>query len=496
MMIFKRFIASLLPLLLFVTLLPGSVRAALLDVGPVVPELVGSSPPKHGFPLWYRDTSMVPLELCLSTATSPTVPGALMCTLLPGPGFDPALPMSFTGNFPDELFWWTGDARVTGALLTNPSDPRQKISFDASIIMALEGAFPLGVVQAGDQASFARIRILMDTVIPGSYRVIHPYGENTFVITQADIDANGGGNRIVFFTEDIGLAPGGNFNGALQGRLGPFLRWDTGAPINVNGELFVGDPSVDHTVSGSPFGTNFLRVEGPAGSNLDGLGNSFVQTNLFAVSGKLYTATIPTPLKVDKAVYTREPGIAYVSVFGTTRPISNATNPAAPFPANFAQIGTLSSLQASGTGIPTKTMATRNQADGKFFSSTGVFPPPATLPATIRVTNTTDIPPTSVDVPLVDEVTVSQANYRPLTKTLNVAAASSDKIAPPTLQVFMPGMAAPLGTMAAGQLSVTFPVVDSTVNPPKTYQIPPLTVTVRSAAGGEVTVPVVAQDVP
>ena len=141
-------------------------------------------------------------------------------------------------------------------------------------------------------------------------------------------------------------------------------------------------------------------------------------------------------------------------------------------------------------------MATRGQADGKFFSSTGVFPDPGAFPATIRVTNTADVPDSFVNVPLVDEVTVSQASYRPATKTLTVAALSSDKVAPPTLQLFMPGTDLLLGTLSAGQLSVVFPVTDNSVNPPKTYQIPPLTVTIRSAAGGELTVPVVAQDLP
>jgi hypothetical protein len=302
------------------------------------------------------------------------------------------------------------------------------------------------------------------------------------------------GRRVVFFTEDIGLAADGNFSGALQGLIGPFLIWDSGAPITVGTEQFIGDPGVDHTVTGSPFGTNILRVEGPAGANLDGLGNNVIETPLFRVSGKLYPQIIPTPLTVGKAVFGRDAGQAHVSAFATTQPLANVTNTFAPFPGNYLLTGVPSSLRLTGTGIPATTMASKTPTDGKFFTNTVLFADPGTLPATIRVTNTADVPPTAVDVPLVDAVTVNSAFYRPLTKTLTIAAASSDKVASPVLQAFMPGMTAPLGTLVAGQLAVTFPVVDSTVTPAKTFQIPPLTVTVRSAEGGETTVPVVALD--
>lgn len=489
----KQLIRSSLPLLLAATLLAGSAQAALLDVGPTVPEVVGSTGANlgHGFPLWYRDTNRVPLEVCLSTAASPTVAGGLMCSLLPGPGFNLTAPLAFTSNFPDELFWWTGDARLRGARVTSGLE---SINFDAQIIMAIEGAFPTGAVIAGDQTTFARIRILVDTVIPGTYTVTHPYGVKTFTITQADV-TDTSGRRVINFTDDVGLAAGGIFTGALQGQIGPFLVWDSGAPITVGSEQFIGDPSVDHTVTGSPFGTNIFRVDGPVGANLDGLGNNFIETPLFRVSGKLtQQAVIPTPLTVNSATYARDAGQAHVSVFATTQPLANATDTFAPFPANYLLTGVSSSLQLSGTGIPATTMASKTPTDGKFFADTGLFPDPGTLPATIRVTNTADVPPTVVDVPLVDAVTVTSALYRPLTKTLTIAAASSDKVVPPALQAFMPGMTAPLGTLVAGQLTVTFPVVDSSVTPAKTFQIPPLTVTVRSAEGGETTVPVVALD--
>lgn len=490
---YKPSITSFLPLLIIVILLAGNARAALLDVGPTVPEVLNSSPPQHGFPLWYRDTSRVPLELCLSTATSPSVPGALMCNLLPGPGFDPTQAMSFPGNFPDELFWWTGDARVRGANLVNGT---QSINFETQLIMALEGAFPSGAALPGDQVSFARIRILMDTVIPGTYRVIHPYGEQTFLITQADIDANGGGGRIIFFTTDIGLAPGGNFGGALQGRIGPFLRWDSGVPIVVGGEQFIGDPSVDHTVAGSPFGTNILRVEGPAGSNLDGLGNDFIQTDLFRISGKIHQAVIPTPLIGDRAAYARDVFGMQVNVIASTQPFSNVTNPAATFPANFALLNTPSALLLSSPILADTTLVTNSPGDGKFFTATDWFADPGTIPVSVRVSNTTDVPQSFIDPALTDWVTISSATYNRLNNSVTIEASSSDKVNPPVLQAFITGTNAPFATLVNGQIIVNLPITDTTVTPAKTYSIPPESITVKSAAGGVASAPVVTFTLP
>lgn len=469
----RRYIASLLPVLLLLTHLAENTSAALLDVGPVVPEMLNSSPPQHGYPLWYRDLNRVPMELCLSQAVSldPAAGGGTMCNLLPGPGFDPALEIKFPTNFPDEVFWWSGDTQIRNDFIR------------ARLIMAIEGAWATGDITSGKQIAFNRIRFMVDTPVAGTYRIIFPYGERTFYNVPAGVHA-------IFHTEDIGVAVG-KFDGALQGGVGPFLSWDSGVPITVGTEQFVGDPNIEHTVTGSPFGTNYFRVEGPAGSNLDGLGNNFVQTNLFAITGKLLQQPIPTPLKGDKVTYAREGTSAQVSVFTTSQPVSNVTNTLAPYPANFSLLGTFSTLQSSGVSVPTIAMTTNDPADGKFFSASGLFADPGTIPDTVSVTNTADIPPTTVAVPLVDEVMISKALFQPLNNILAISAASSDKVALPALQAFMPGMTAPIGTLAGGTLTVAFPFTDSSVTPPNTFAIPPMTVTVRSFIGGEATVPVV-----
>jgi hypothetical protein len=101
MMKLKKLFRSCLPLLLAVTLLTGAAQAALLDLGPVVPQVIGATAPVgHGFPSWYRDTNRVPLEPCMNEA---------MC-FFANPS--PPLAISFPGNIPPELFYWAGDATI------------------------------------------------------------------------------------------------------------------------------------------------------------------------------------------------------------------------------------------------------------------------------------------------------------------------------------------------------------------------------------------------
>jgi len=458
---FKVFITSLLPLLMVAVLLTGNVHAGLLDVGPVVPEVIGSTEPTlgHGFPLWYRDTNRVPLQLCLDRTNG-------MC--LTAEPF-PTQPLSWPTNVGDELFWWVGDA-----IIDYPAEGALTRAGSAILVQAIEAAYSTGGPVSGAQVSFARIRIRIDTPYAGEYTVTTPFKEFVFNVAAADLD--GGIN----YTEDVGIAEGGIFTGAINGSVGPFL-YCTNAPIVRAEGSYVGDPNVLCQVLGSTFPSaqtpsNFFRVRGPSGFD--------VQTNLFAVSGKLHTETLPTPLTVDRVTYTRESLGAQVSGFATTQALSNQTVPSAPFPGNFALTGAPSALQIAGTGIPSVAMNGNSPADGKFFGSSGLFDDPGTLPGTVTVTNTADVPQTVKTVPLVDDVVVQAALYNPVNRTLTVSAFSYDRIGAPSLSLYLPGITAAVGTLANGQASVTFPFTDSAVNPAKTYNIPPDSVRVVSAIGG------------
>lgn len=448
----RKFCNAAISLVMMVMLLATSAEAVLKDVGPVNPA--------NGFPVWYRDASStrpgyplgLPLEQCLSRVISPLPTGGYMCNLLPGDGFDPNFPVVFTSNFPDELFWWAADAIIA----QNPS------GIAGGLTLGLEGAFAGGGVAAGDQVSFARIRIRIDVPAAkgGTYRVIHPFGVNVFNNVAP-------GTKAINFTEDLGLGAPGEFKGALNGKLGPFLVWTADAPLVAAGtqnpdgtltvlnpetatnEVYIGDPNVAHTVAGSPFGTNYFRIE-----RLDGAGNVIeaVQQDLFSLTGKIYTAPIPTRLHVDRATYVRDAVLTQIDIFASTDPLSNS--------------GTPSRLEITGAGLAPITMGT--DGAGKFFSHVE-YPPATLLPGNIVVTNRVDNGAVPVDALLVDEVTVTLADYDPIAKTLRVKAISSDRIAPPVLQL------SGYGPLTNGELTVP------------DVAVPPVTVTVVSSVGGSET---------
>ncbi|NUS51056.1 MAG: chitobiase/beta-hexosaminidase C-terminal domain-containing protein [Nocardioidaceae bacterium] len=230
----------------------------LADAGPVDPD--------NGFPQWYQDygdasRGLDPerLVLCIDPADAncPVV-GALP---------DPTQPVSFPDNFPDEAFWWSGDATFT-----TPSGDR------ARLVLSSEAAFANGAPKAGDQIAFGRIRVRIPGLVPGAtYRIVHPYG-----VVELTADETG----VINATDDSGCLAGPcDFREMLQAPIGPFLRWDSGAPAG-----YVGDGGTPHTVVGSPLGTNEFTVD----QVTDGTGAALAvpervgSTDLFTVQGKEY----------------------------------------------------------------------------------------------------------------------------------------------------------------------------------------------------------------
>ena len=83
-------------------------------------------------------------------------------------------------------------------------------------------------------------------------------------------------------------------------------------------EQFIGDPNLNEAVTGSPFNTNFVRIEGGP-KNLD------LRTSVFAVSGKLSTVVRPTPMITQRSTYSRtgkagDPVVAQQDVFALAPP--------------------------------------------------------------------------------------------------------------------------------------------------------------------------------
>jgi hypothetical protein len=256
---------GLILLLAALSVLPAS--AVLQAVGPV------SS--ADGFPVWYQDANGLALDLCLAGPDGLADPNCLLPTVPPlEPNYDPALPIVFPGNYPGEAFYGYADSLMN----IRSSDPRRPGI--ALLVLGLEAAFATGDPVPDQQVVFGRVRIRIDAPVAGTYKVTHPYGVDTFIVTSP-------GRRAISFTEDLGMVP---FSNALTSRHGPFLKAVSPAPP----AGYIGNPNVQQTITGSPFGTNYFRVEGPVGSNLDGNGNNFIQRDLFTVQGRIFKGPIIT----------------------------------------------------------------------------------------------------------------------------------------------------------------------------------------------------------
>src|SRR3954453_1274771 len=215
--------------------------------------------PFLGFPASVTDTvSGVALGPCQDTSGN--------CLETPAP--DLTAPLSVPGNFtPDgEAFYNEADATVPNAGL-------------GLALFAVEQAFDVDPPAQGHQIMFSRIRFRFTGLRPGvTYRVTHPFGVDEF--TASDVG-------VINTTEDTGclLVPNCPFATVGYGRVTSFLQWDpTAAPAAPAG--YVGNVAVLHKVIGSPFATNFVRLEeltGPGGAVAGLVG----ETSSFHVQGKL-----------------------------------------------------------------------------------------------------------------------------------------------------------------------------------------------------------------
>jgi hypothetical protein len=383
----------------FATAIPQTAARTgkFVQVGPIA---------DNGFPSWYRDSNNVRLELCTD----------LNDALCNGMGTlpNPDAPTSFPDNFPDEAFYQLADNTFN---LT---------STGAKVVVStnLEAAFATGPVIPGDQMVFGRIRIRFDAPAGQRFRVTQPYGVDD--VTSDDK------NR-VFVTEDTGITPGA-FGQALGGRVGPFLKWDPNvAPSAPAG--YIGNPAVTHTVVGSPYNTNFVRIEQldpTTGAVIGQIGFS----DQFTLQGRLATNA---GVDVDQATYSvGSDGTGFVEVYATSEPgqaIEVVANPALGF---------------RGTRL-------REDTTGHYY---GRFPvtQPITSGASIEVVNNSDRPVAHKTKALSDVVRITQLQYNADAQTLTVAATSSDqRSTAPTLTVtgFGPITGSPFTGVKAPPASVT-----------------------------------------
>ncbi|MCB1907144.1 MAG: cadherin-like domain-containing protein [Rhodocyclaceae bacterium] len=457
----------------------GSSHAVLERTGPI--------DPANGFPLWYQDTTGLTLELCLPLNQAELDAGA--CLLLPGD--PPTVPEVFPSAFFDEHFWWAANATI--------SPPN---GINVILVLAAEAAFVLDVTPGG-QIAFTRIRVRLDPApVTGTYRFVHPYGEE-IIEAQA-------GDRI-FFTDDVGIeCPPGEFSCAGLGRIGPFLlASDTpggpelaAVPGPVPGKLYIADPARLGPVTGSPLADftasdglphnhNVFRVEGPPGSNLDGAGNDFVETTDFALTGRLFGGQIAGLVTTDRAVYESAPTFQKIDVFATAFSTGQSRLPGAARPPGIDPVmsfydGPCTVITDPGdpnrilgfaqpvlddplnpvTEILMTADGTRRWGQVQLSSAT-------VLPDSVCVKDNSALDQAGTPVPAYhqlavrDGVTIVQAIYDTAAEALTVDAISSDLVNPPTLTVAEFGADLVNGT-------VTIPGVSA----------PPATIHVSSAARG------------
>ncbi|MFF2029247.1 PKD domain-containing protein [Arthrobacter sp. NPDC058192] len=434
----KRILAFLMAIFAVVSL-AGLASAAVGPPGVNGPGLaeVGPVDATDGYPVWYRDQTGLRLEKCIAQA-DPLCParGALP---------DETAPVSFPDNYPDEGFY----SLTSGTMNTSGGGK-------ALAAIALEQAFGSGPVADGDQVTFARLRLKVTNVRDGvDYKFTTPAGTKTVRTSKPGI---------VFDTEDIGIGGKGDFSGALGGRIGPFLTWDTyptdpALKPDANGKAtYVGDGTTPHKITGSPYGTNIFRVEGPginpgttdACPSVAGPVADCVETSLFTVQGKLATNS---GVAAERATYSRsslDAGTVDVFASSESGPQSIRISDSSAGSAVFSP----TALEGSG---------------GKYFARVAFDGPRP--PATVAVTNSSDVPASVKKIDVVDRVT-GKATFNTDSGVLSIEAVSSDTAGARTLT------AVGFGQLAAGSLA-SGPIA-----------APPVSVTVRSDAKGEVVLPV------
>lgn len=422
----------------------GAVSAALTEVDPGPYTLATG-----GYPMWYKDASELSLELCQSRATSSRAPGApgapaYMCTLLPEPGvYDDTLPLVFPDNWPPEMFWFLAETSIPAV---------GNSGYELEVYVAgVEAAFAAENPVDGDQQSFARIRIRASVPTAGTYRITHPYGVETVVV-------NTPGRRAINITRDIGIGAPGDFSGALKGDIGPFLRSATGFYTELNPDTgatdtFIGDPNITEAVTGSPFNTNFVAIDGPAGH---------IQTNVFTLSGKVLDPRAQTPVNLERATYQRNGNGTRVEVFAK-----------APSDASLCMRYGLALVGTPGSPCEFNLLSDNS---GLFFSQqlNQTAPPPVVVVTASSTAGGTR--PTALSSKLSDVVKIRTARFDWVSKRLMIEASSSDEVQIPDLVAQGYGRLSKSGTLQ------TLTVSDLTQ--------PPATVTVKSARGGSDVEPV------
>jgi len=484
-----------------------SAHAVLERAGPISTVNKGG-----GFTAWYQDTTGIALEFCSNDAAE--LAGG-WCRLLPpivnNAGNLIAAPEVFPNNFFIEHFFFGGSAAMD-----------QQGGERSILFLSQEASFANGVtVVPGEQMAFARIRVVLSPVpVTGTYRFIHPYGEEI-------IDGTAGDRT--FFTDDVGITYPGNFDCSLSSRLGPFLLpSDTPGGVETppltatnsipdqnpahfggvfaptpypgTGKSYIADPArlgpvtgsqaVGFDSAGNPVVGKFLdstgqlrdhnvfRIEGPPGSAMGvdpatGAVVDWAETTDFSLKGSLFEGFIAIRAVADRASYTRNATQLKVDVVATGNPATASRLPTQPPAAKDAP--TLTFFNAPCADTAPNILAPLGAIETQMLSTGSQYwaqIQPTALPTAICLKNANardasgQIVPTYATVSITDEVTIAKADYDPTAKTLTVNAASSNTRTPPVLSVAYPSFGANLtsGVITVSNVSVPPPKVTVTAS--------------------------------
>ena len=427
-----------------------SAHAVLQRVGPV--------DGAHGFPAWYQDANGLALEVCAPTTQADLIGG--LCAILPGtpPAGLSTLPETFPGNFSLEHFYYLLSADVPAAALDKKTGRPAAGAGRFVFVNGVEAGFNTPVPEAGQQMTFNRWRVRMNAIAcTGNYTFHTPSRAPKTVAGTA-------GGRIAD-TEDIGIGP--TFDGAMAGSVGPYVLRaltpaGTASPFVAGADgkqyLSAGDTgAVTGSVQPNPFKgstlayippeiramatTNYVMVVGPGVLSGNCAATEAVHVlNEIQVLGRINTVPVASRSYVDRATYrvldSNADGV--VDRFQVGAWASSIQEVGRPVPILALSLNKGDPADATNStpelamiklGVAQAAPAPGTVATPKFIYFNGVLQPtvagrvsPAFTHA--RVRTTTDSPASILNLPLVDELRVTAANYNSNTKVLTVTADS------------------------------------------------------------------------
>ncbi len=514
----------------------SSAAFAVLDrTGPVVAA--------HGFPAWYSDKKGVALEFCVNLDAAVLAAGG--CAVLPGPvpnGVQ-TVPELFPANWSTEHFYTLAAATLNTAGIDKKTGLAISGAGKLVVNMGLEGSFATGTPTPGSQITFNRWRVThTNTACAGSHTYYTPNS------APATYSSSAGGK--VFQTSDVGI---GSFDGPLQGSTGPFLQWSAtpGGPVKApftgpDGKKYIADYTAAGTpVTGSdlsnplrgstkawipaeikamPF-ANYVLVEGPGVATGNCAATEAVYTTTgFQLFGRYFDGAIPSISQIDRATYkavdTNADGLPDKFQVGVWATVTQKAGGLAPVLGLSLVSGdpAAPTIQVSEAAMTRLALPTDAGAQPRFeFFQGATMALQAGMPATAltrpasttaRVRIISDTPATVLNIPLVDELRISQALWDSVQKTLTVTAESGallSALTPATQTALNADCALPcltvdafglpdkdaqgaaidfkLKTIAGEKFAVMAAVIPN-------VRLPPATITVTSSGGGRDVQPV------